>query len=127
MTITRLSIPDAVAKLQAGYLYVDVRTPAEFAEGHPPLSINVPYAYEGPDGMVPNADFVHECAAKVTPATKFILGCRSGGRSMKAGALLEAAGYTDLFELRAGWDGARDPFGQLTEPGWSRCGLPIEP
>ena len=29
-----------------------------------------------------------------------------------------------MIDQRAGWDGARDAFGQVSEPGWSRAGLP---
>jgi hypothetical protein len=40
--------------------------------------------------------------------------------------MLSAEGFTSVVDQRAGWDGARDPFGQITEPGWSRVGLPAE-
>jgi len=40
--------------------------------------------------------------------------------------LLLADGYTDIVDQRAGWDGARDPFGQLSEAGWGPEGLPSE-
>ena len=45
---------------------------------------------------------------------------------MRAAQALEKAGFTELLEQRAGWDGAKDPFGQILEPGWSRVGLPVE-
>ena len=45
---------------------------------------------------------------------------------MRAAGELLAAGFTNLLELRPGWDGARNPFGQVTEPGWSRSSMPVE-
>ena len=40
---------------------------------------------------------------------------------MRAAQALVAAGFTNVIDQRAGWDGARDSFGQVTEPGWSRA------
>jgi hypothetical protein len=37
-----------------------------------------------------------------------------------------ADGFTSVLDQHAGWDGARDPFGKVSEPGWSRVGLPVE-
>ena len=56
---------------------------------------------------------------------KLVLGCRSGVRSLKAADLLIAAGYSNLVDQRAGFDGPKDPFGQVAEPGWGRVGLPV--
>ena len=40
--------------------------------------------------------------------------------------MMIAAGYTGVVDQRAGFDGPRDAFGQLTEPGWGPAGLPVE-
>ena len=40
--------------------------------------------------------------------------------------MLVAAGFTNVLEQRAGWDGARGSFGEIVEPGWKRAGLPSE-
>jgi rhodanese-related sulfurtransferase len=76
--------------------------------------------------MTPNPDFAKAMAAKFPRDAKIIVGCKAGGRSMKAREVLVRDGYTDVFDQRAGWDGARDSFGQVTEKGWSREGLPTE-
>ena len=52
------------------------------------------------------------------PSSKIIVGCKSGGRSVSAVALMEMAGYKDLLEQRAGFDG------NGREPGWRQTGLP---
>ena len=46
------------------------------------------------------------------------LGCAAGMRSRQAAQALEAAGFAHVVDQRAGWDGARDPFGQVVEKGW---------
>ena len=124
-TITRLTPAEAQAKLDEGYIYLDVRSEPEFEEGHPAGAYNIPLLHSGPVGMTPNTDFVPVVRANFAKDAKLVLGCRSGGRSMRAAEMLIAEGYTNLLEQRAGWDGARNPFGQLTEAGWSKASLPV--
>ncbi len=124
--IKRVSAHEAKALLDEGHTFLDVRTEAEFAAGHPVGALNVPYAFSGASGMTPNPEFV-AVAQKLFPKdTPLVLGCRSGNRSMKAAKLLEEAGYTRLVDLRPGWDGVRNAFGQVTEKGWSAEALPSE-
>jgi rhodanese-related sulfurtransferase len=125
-TPTRISPQEANAKLAQGYTYVDVRTSQEFAEGHPQSAINVPFMHAGPGGMKPNPDFLAAMKATFAQDSKIIVGCKSGGRSLRAAQALSEAGFADVLDQRAGWDGARDAFGQMSEPGWSRVGLPVE-
>lgn len=107
-----------------GYAYVDVRSVPEFEGGHPDGAYNVPWMDVGPSGMVPNGDFVAVMERAFPKDAKLVIGCLSGGRSARACAALESAGYTALADQRAGWGGAKDQFGRLTEPGWSGAGLP---
>jgi rhodanese-related sulfurtransferase len=127
MSEKRISPQEAHAKIQQGYVYVDVRTEQEFEQGHPEGAINVPILLAGAGGMTPNPDFAKVMAASFPLDAKIVVGCKAGGRSLKAAATLSLQGYTDVFDQRAGWDGTRDAFGQLAEPGWSRAGLPVEP
>ncbi len=76
--------------------------------------------------MAPNPKFLETMQARFAKDAKIIVGCKAGGRSMRAARALEAAGFTNILDQRAGFDGARDPFGQIEEPGWSRVGLPTE-
>ncbi|WP_394824028.1 rhodanese-like domain-containing protein [Pendulispora albinea] len=122
----RISPQEASDYLARGYTYLDVRTQEEFAEGRPAGSINVPFAVMQGGSMTPNPAFVSTVEARFPKDAKLVLGCRSGGRSLRAAHALLAAGFTDVIDQRAGWDGVRDPFGQLTEPGWVRAGLPTE-
>jgi rhodanese-related sulfurtransferase len=112
----RISPAEAHAKMAEGYTYVDVRTAEEFAEGHPAGAVHVAL---GPD-------FASAMGAKFAKDAKLIVGCKAGGRSARAAQLLAGAGFTEVLDQRAGFDGVRDAFGHVTEPGWSRVGLPVE-
>jgi rhodanese-related sulfurtransferase len=123
---TRISPAEAKARMDEGYTYVDVRSEQEFAEGRPAGAVNVPFMHVGPTGMTANPDFLRAMNASFEKGAKLIVGCKSGGRSARAAQALVADGFTDVLDQRAGWDGARDPFGQIREPGWSRAGLPVD-
>jgi rhodanese-related sulfurtransferase len=123
--IKRISPQEASEKMATGWTYVDVRTVEEFEDGHPAGAVNVPIALAGAGGMEANPDFVRVMKAAFTPDAKIVVGCKAGGRSMRAAQMLVGEGFTNIIDQRAGWDGARNNFGQL-EPGWSRVGLPSE-
>jgi rhodanese-related sulfurtransferase len=140
MAPTRISPQEASEKLVVGWTYVDVRTTQEFQEGHPPGAVNVPLMQTSAGSLVANEDFVRVMKAAFSKDAKIIVGCntpaptppppivgcKSGGRSARAAQLLGAEGFANVVDQRAGWDGARGQFGQMTEPGWSRVGLPVE-
>jgi rhodanese-related sulfurtransferase len=123
---TRISPQEASAKLAEGWTYVDVRTAQEFEAGHPPGAVNVPLMHAGGPGMTPNPDFLPVMSAAFAKDAKIVVGCKAGGRSLRAAQALLGAGFANVVDQRAGWDGVRNPFGQVTEPGWSRAGLPVE-
>ena len=125
--IPRISPQEAFEKTQKdGYTYVDVRTEPEFADGHPGGAMNVPLGRIGAGGVMPNDDFLPVMLALFAKDAKLIVGCKTGKSSIRAAQILADAGFACVLEQRAGWDGARDAFGQVTEPGWSRAGLPVE-
>ena len=107
-------------------VYLDVRTPDEFAAGHVPGAVNVPVAVVGPGGMTPNPDFVDECNVRFSKDTPLITGCLRGGRSLRAAGILLGEGFTDVLNMRGGWDGEVVAAGSGMFPGWSRRGLPVE-
>ncbi len=110
--------PDAV--------YLDVRTEPEFAQGHPAGAVNVPVVFiKGPGQMELNNDFVEVVARTLPRGKKLVVGCLAGGRSQRACELLEAAGYTDLTNVRGGFGGARDSSGEVVVTGWRDAGLPV--
>ena len=124
--IPRISPREASEKIAAGWIYVDVRTTEEFEAGHPAGALNVPISHAGPGGMAPNPDFLSAMKGAFALDARIVVGCKSGGRSLRAAQALVADGFTSVVDQRAGWDGARGPFGQEAEPGWLRAGLPTE-
>ncbi len=125
MPVPRISPEEALERIERdGYVYIDVRSVPEFEAGHPAGAYNVPLNHAGPGGMTPNPDFLAVVEATFPRDAKLVVGCKMGGRSAKAAAALAQAGFTNLLDQTAGYDGQRDPFGQLTSSGWAPKGLP---
>jgi rhodanese-related sulfurtransferase len=111
--------------MQSGFVYIDVRNQVEFEQGHPAGSYNVPLILQTDFGPESNDAFVEIMKQHFSLDTKLVIGCGTGSRSAKAVRMLTDAGYANLVEQKAGFDGARDPFGRKS-PGWRELGLPVE-
>ena len=87
----QISMDKAIAmmKQESGYVVLDVRTPAEFAEKHIPNAINVPNENIGTDEIseLPDKDQL------------IMVYCRSGRRSKEAAEKLVKLGYTNIVEF----------------------------
>ncbi len=86
------------------FLVLDVRTPGEFARGHLPLAVNLDFY---------RPDFEDRLAELDGDAT-YLVYCRSGARSARATRLMEALGFTKVYELRGGI------------LAWEQAGLPVK-
>ncbi|HYM00691.1 MAG TPA: rhodanese-like domain-containing protein [Blastocatellia bacterium] len=106
------------------YIYLDVRSVPEYEAGHPVRAINIPLLHATAGGMVPNDDFIGVVEANVPKDAKVVIGCKSGGRSARACQMLSQIGYENVANVRGGFHGAADAFGQVSEPGWSMLNLP---
>jgi rhodanese-related sulfurtransferase len=125
-TVKKITTEEAQALMDADVVYVDVRTPEEFADGHVPSAVNVPYLVTDPTGQrVPNLNFVQVFEASFEKDQPLIVGCKSGGRSAKACAELAAAGFSKLHDMTVGFDGGKDPFGKVFA-GWQQEGREVE-
>lgn len=102
-----------------GYVYVDVRSVPEFEAGHPEGAYNIPILHMGAFGMQANAEFLDVVRRTFPPGTGLVLGCKAGGRSLRAASMLQAEGYANVVDQRAGYDGVPG------EPGWAPAGLPV--
>ena len=74
--------------LSSPYIILDVRTPAEFAQGHIPNAINIPNETIGQQ----------EIAALPDKGQRIYIYCRSGNRSKQAARKLIKLGYTNIVE-----------------------------
>lgn len=97
-----------------GYQYLDVRTPEEFAAGHPDGAINVPVMIKDASGNLgPNPAFLDQVKEKFPDLTTALcVGCQAGVRSEKACSQLESANYSDIINVSGGYKE------------WEGCGLP---
>lgn len=82
---------------------LDVRTPAEFDEGHLPGAVLIDF-YED--------DFADQLA-ELDPDVPYLLYCRSGNRSGQTRDILDDLGFTDVADIEGGltaWANAGIPF-----------------
>ena len=93
---------DYVAQPEVATL--DVRTPAEYADGHLPWAANVDWKADG---------FVDAVLAAYPRETPLAVYCRSGRRSAEAAAALVKAGYTSVSNLLGGY------------VAWAEAGKPV--
>jgi rhodanese-related sulfurtransferase len=123
MTIKHISVQQAHQQQSAGAKYLDVRSVAEFEQGHPDGAFNVPLLHADPETrqMRPNSDFLAVVRANFPPDTSIVIGCQMGGRSAKAAEILSSAGYHDVANVLGGFGGAP----QFGHAGWVQAGLPI--
>lgn len=114
MTLTPQEAFERLNK-DAATTYVDVRTVAEFATGHPKGKIiNVPIVFFHPttNAVFQNESFdlvMDEVCPKETP---LIVGCEKGPRARQAVERLTAAGYESVYLMEAGhagWKAAELP------------------
>ncbi|KAL1215602.1 Rhodanese-like domain-containing protein 15 [Cardamine amara subsp. amara] len=110
------SVPVRVARelAQAGYKYLDVRTPDAFSIGHPSSAINVPYMYRVGSGMVKNPSFLRQVSSHFRKHDEIIIGCESGQMSFMASTDLLTAGFTAITDIAGGY------------VAWTENELPVE-
>ena len=125
MSIKRITPDEAATLLGQGWIYVDVRSVPEFEQGHPEGAYNVPFLHRAAHGMVPNPDFVSVMEAAFPKDAKLVMGCRTGGRSLKAAEALVARGYQNIIDMRGGLAGELDAANRITCEGWQARGLPV--
>src|SRR5262245_22814283 len=125
MSVKRISPQEAHELVdKEGWTYVDVRSVPEFQAGHPQGAYNVPLNHMGPGGMSPNPDFMAVMEKTFPKDAKLVIGCKGGGRSLRASSALIDAGWLNIRDQRAGFQGGSNPAGE-PEPGWAPSGLPV--
>ncbi|MCJ7600591.1 MAG: hypothetical protein MUO63_03705 [Desulfobulbaceae bacterium] len=138
--VTPYEAADMVA--DEGAFILDVRTPQEWNwVGHPGPNklgdgeylegyvLNVAYevyheGYSKGDVLIVNTQFVKDVKRLLSKDDVIITICRSGGRSVKAALALEAAGFTNVYNMLTGFEGVTDANGYRTNNGWKVDGLP---
>lgn len=113
---------------RAGYIYLDVRTIKEFADGHVPGAINIPVMQfdSKTQRMAMNDDFLASVKKEIPKTSHIIVGCKSGGRSARSQKIMHTAGYKNVANMLGGFHGKKNKAGEIIYPGWSMMGYPIE-
>ena len=115
-------------------LLVDIRSSMEFMfVGHPAHAINIPWIDE-PDWVIDPEFSAHirklmlggaSCQASEGECVPIMLICRSGKRSLDAGARLIEDGLNNIYSVAGGFEGELDEKHQRsTVNGWRFDGLP---
>lgn len=87
------------------YTVLDVRTKKEFDEGHIAGALNFDYYSD---------DFEEQVEAQLKDKNKpYIVYCRSGMRSLYSAEILEELGYTDVTNMKGGFEA------------WKKAGKPV--
>ena len=92
-------------------VYIDVRTVAEFATGHPRGKVvNIPILFRHPtkEDTYPNQSFLAVVEGMYTKETPLIVGCGEETRATQAAEQLVAAGYTNVATMRDGYTGWKE-------------------
>ena len=90
---TNMNVSEFSKKItESGVVILDVRTPAEFAEGYIEGAQNIDFQ---------SGNFENEIAALDKKAT-YAIYCRSGNRSGQAAKIMHDAGFHDVYNLDGG-------------------------
>jgi len=129
MDIERVTASEAKRRVdEEGYVLVDVRSMPEYADAHAPGAYNIPFLHKTPNGMIPNQDFARVIEFQFPDKdAKIVTHCQMGGRSLRAAQELVNMGYSNVVDMRGGFDGERDDAGEILHPGWRDAGLGVEP
>ena len=95
--VTIVSVEEAKTILaeEPGAVFLDVRTPEEFNEGHIEGAVLINFF---------DADFKQQVATLDKDKPVYIY-CRSGNRSKKAGMILTEMGFQEIYDIEAGYIG----------------------
>lgn len=91
-------------------VYIDVRTVAEFAAGHPRgRVVNIPIVFHHPTTkeIYPNNSFLEVVSSLYAKDAALVIGGDDGERTQQAAGRLQEAGYTNVSVMQEGLSGWR--------------------
>ncbi|XP_062027205.1 protein HIGH ARSENIC CONTENT 1, mitochondrial [Rosa rugosa] len=101
--VTSVDVFTAKGLLSTGHLYLDVRTNEEFNTSHVENAFNVPYMFKTQEGKVKNPEFLTHISSMLKKQDHLVVGCNSGGRSLKACVDLLNAGFEHVTNMEGGY------------------------
>ncbi|XP_020415772.1 rhodanese-like domain-containing protein 19, mitochondrial isoform X2 [Prunus persica] len=82
--VASVDVYTAKGLLSVGHRYLDVRTVEEFNKSHVENALNIPYMFITEEGRVKNPEFLTQISSILKKQDHLVVGCNSGGRSLKA-------------------------------------------
>ena len=90
---TDIDVTAFKAKMADDVVVLDVRTPAEIADGKITGAMEMDFRADGFDGKLDNLD----------KEKTYLVYCRSGGRSSNACKMMSEKGFKNLYNLKGGY------------------------
>ena len=121
--------PDAKQLLDGpeGWIYLDVRTPEEFQQGHAPGAYNAPIAVDGSgwdDASTRTSRKSSNDAFRRTPSSSSA--ARRAFAPSAPATCWRSSATSNLINMDGGFSGRRDQLGTLLVEGWQGCGFEAE-
>ncbi len=115
-SIKRVGPEKAIELLKKGYLFLDVRNGTEFAIGHIPDAMNIPFGKWIGSELIQNPRFLETVTKSIPQEQKLIVGCQTGKeRSQLAAEALKGGGFRNVLQIVGGF------------AAWKGRGYPVTP
>ncbi|KAH8489194.1 hypothetical protein H0E87_024732 [Populus deltoides] len=101
--VITVDVHAAKGLIASGHRYLDVRTAEEFNKSHVDNALNVPFMFKTDEGRVKNPEFLSKVASICNKDDYLVVGCNSGGRSLRACIDLLGAGFEHVTNMEGGY------------------------
>ncbi|KAI5339978.1 PREDICTED: thiosulfate sulfurtransferase [Prunus dulcis] len=101
--VASIDVYTAKGLLSVGHRYLDVRTVEEFNKSHVENALNSPYMFITEEGRVKNPEFLTQISSILKKQDHLVVGCNSGGRSLKACVDLLNEGFQHVTNMEGGY------------------------
>ncbi|PQM34524.1 rhodanese-like domain-containing protein 19 mitochondrial isoform X1 [Prunus yedoensis var. nudiflora] len=102
--VASVDVYTAKGLLSVGHRYLDVRTVEEFNKSHVENALNIPYMFITEEaGRVKNPEFLTQISSILKKQDHLVVGCNSGGRSLKACVDLLNEGFQHVTNMEGGY------------------------
>ncbi|KAK9287328.1 hypothetical protein L1049_015743 [Liquidambar formosana] len=101
--VVTVDVHTAKDLLTSGHRYLDVRTIEEFNKSHVEDALNAPYMFITQEGRVKNPEFLAQVSSICEEKDHLVVGCNSGGRSLRACVDLLNAGFKHVTNMEGGY------------------------
>ncbi|XP_008229745.1 PREDICTED: rhodanese-like domain-containing protein 19, mitochondrial isoform X2 [Prunus mume] len=101
--VASVDVYTAKGLLSVDHRYLDVRTVEEFNKSHVENALNIPYMFITEEGRVKNHEFLTKISSILKKQDHLVVGCNSGGRSLKACVDILNEGFQHVTNMEGGY------------------------